>query len=708
MLIAFDLVNWASRALSLFNTIALLWLGITVLLNAERRTWGTWVIGLGLVSSGVFFVGHSALVGVKFGALSPEMEFWWRAVWLLFVVHPYMWYLVIAWYSGTLHSRSHKAWFVAVSILGASAFALLILVNPLPTYSDVLRQSSVPVISVGGLPVVILVYPVYSVLCFTLALWMLRHPGATQRFMGHLARERAHPWLLGTSVALLALGLTVGAMAAWFLRGIQDREIDLLSAQTLTTLTTLDIIVSGLISGVVILVGRAIVSYEVFTGKALPRGGLFRDWRNSLILAAGFGVFTGAILELSIDPIYHLLLATVLMTIFYALLSWRSYLERERSIKSMRPFVASQRLYENMLAQPEPFDNDVATPFGALCDNILGARVAYLTVLGPLASLVNGAYSYPSGNPVPEIAGLAGKLLFSKDICVKLDPSECGGAEWAIGLWGGRGLLGGLLLGEKRDGRLYAQEEIEIARDAGERLIDGVASAEMARRLMALQRQRLVESQIVDQSARKVLHDEVLPVLHAALLELNADISTARDSVRNAVVNLAEAHRRIADLMQTMPATSTPDVARLGLVGTLRRALEKELGTAFDGWKLEVDLETERQAWTIPKLTAEVIFGATREAIRNAARHGRGAQGDRPLHLSVSIECDSALRVLIDDDGIGLGTGGTQGPSSGQGLTLHSTMMAVIGGTLTAENLTAGGTRVTLALPIEGMKETAE
>src|SRR5690242_21432905 len=50
------------------------------------------------------------------------------------------------------------------------------------------------------------------------------------------------------------------------------------------------------------------------------------------------------------------------------------------------------------------------------------------------------------------------------------------------------GLIGVMLLGEKGDGGLYAQEEIEISRATGERLIDTQASAQMAQRLMLLQR----------------------------------------------------------------------------------------------------------------------------------------------------------------------------------------------------------------------------
>jgi hypothetical protein len=58
-----------------------------------------------------------------------------------------------------------------------------------------------------------------------------------------------------------------------------------------------------------------------------------------------------------------------------------------------------------------------------------------------------------------------------------------------------------LVLGEKVSG-LYTQEEIDIARAGGERLLDSLASAELARRLVVLQRQRLAESQVLDRRTR--------------------------------------------------------------------------------------------------------------------------------------------------------------------------------------------------------------
>ena len=54
-------LNWAIMAVSLTNTILMIWLGLTVLLNAERRTWGAWVAGGGLLLGGVFFFSHTAI-----------------------------------------------------------------------------------------------------------------------------------------------------------------------------------------------------------------------------------------------------------------------------------------------------------------------------------------------------------------------------------------------------------------------------------------------------------------------------------------------------------------------------------------------------------------------------------------------------------------------------------------------------------------------
>jgi anti-sigma regulatory factor (Ser/Thr protein kinase) len=745
------LLDWATTTVSFFNTIALLWLGLTVLLNADRRTWGTWAAGGGCLLGGLFFVGHSAVVGRGIGTVSPEVEFWWRLSWLIVIGAPYMWYIVMAWYSGVLGAGRHRTWLAIISLLGIMALVLLAVANPLPTYGEILQRTPIAIFSLDGIPVVALIYPVYSVLCIVLSLSALRRPVASERFMGDLARQRARPWLVAASFVLLGVGLAIGLAIIWFLHEVQLRSPVFFITRMLPLVTGFDLLISGMVAVAIILMGRAIVAYEIFTGKALPRGGLVRYWRRSLILAAGYGVLIGGSLSipLPIAPIYQLLLATALMTLFYALLSWRSYVERERSMDRLRPFVASQRLYERLLQSNAPPDVDVVAPLRALCDDVLGARVAYLSALGPLGPLLGPGLVYdnagkwgiappaddreraagttspwPNGTPaaahLPPLTELVAQFDSPQTMCVPLEHARYGSAVWAVPLWSERGLIGVLLLGEKRDGGLYTQEEIEIARATGERLIDTQASAELARRLMALQRRRLAESQVLDRRARRVLHDDVLPRLHAAMLMLGsaershaapldgrappvapAAVEPAPPATHyaEAVALLGDIHRQIANLLHAMPAMTVPEVARLGLIGALRQTVANELGSDFDAVVWQIAPEAEQAAQTIPALAAEVIYYAAREALRNAARYGRAGDPARPLHLTISGLWRGGLVIVIEDDGAGLGAARASSEGSGQGLGLHSTMMAVIGGTLTAESVDGAYTRISLALP---------
>src|SRR5262245_54050153 len=159
------ILDWAIIAVSFFNTIILIWLGLTVLLNADGRRWGTWAAGGGFLLGGFFFVGHSAVVGRVIGTFGAEMELWWRLSWLLVVGAPYMWYLVMLSSTGLLEASRHRAWLLVVTLLGVSAVALLALINPLPSYAAIVDRSPVAIFSLAGVPVLVLVYPVYSVLC---------------------------------------------------------------------------------------------------------------------------------------------------------------------------------------------------------------------------------------------------------------------------------------------------------------------------------------------------------------------------------------------------------------------------------------------------------------------------------------------------------------------------------------------------------------
>jgi hypothetical protein len=75
-------LDWSILAVSLFNAILLLWLGLTALLNAQRRNWGIWLAGGGLLLGGAFFLSHSAILGQDLNQMSQGLDFWWRVGWV--------------------------------------------------------------------------------------------------------------------------------------------------------------------------------------------------------------------------------------------------------------------------------------------------------------------------------------------------------------------------------------------------------------------------------------------------------------------------------------------------------------------------------------------------------------------------------------------------------------------------------------------------
>lgn len=743
-------LDWAIIAVSLFNTLLLLWLGLTVVLNAERRTLGVWIASGALLLGSLFFLSHSVLVSSGYPSATSGLEFWWRSGWLPVVCLPFAWYAVLLWYSGFWETGSqalrqrHRVWFYVTLIIAIGIIGLLIFAHPLPSVANILALDISASLSVSGVPVLFVIYPLYTVLCTVLSLDALRRPGLPRRVMGELARLRAWPWLAAASLSLLLVSLLVGGTVAWVVLVLRDQH---LTIAVPVIIGWLDLLIASLIALAILFVGQAIASYEVFTGKALPRRGLLRYWQRAVILAVGFSVLLAGILLIRFPQIYTVLLALVLIAVFYALQSWRAFTERERSLEALRPFIYGQQYYTQILNQPLSIEGsaipgqpsafaDTTPPdhlaFDALCRDLLGTKLAYLISLGELAPLAGSPLVYPSSIHVdiPLIEDLISVLTHSIDLYTPIPPDSYAGAAWAVPLRSERGMTGLLLLGEKVDGSLYAQEEMELARQAGESLLNARASAEIARRLVMLQRQRISESQVIDQRARRLLHDEVLPALHTTLLNLSTINSGTERSRLEAIQALSEAHGKISRLLRELPTQVAPELIHLGLPGALQQLAEVDLRDSFDEVHVHIDPAVEKPVRRLPSHVAEVIYYAAREAIRNAARHGRGyveanmslkdseptaikPNAHLPLCLDLGLywltgESNPGLQLTITDTGVGLAPeaqNSNQSGGSGQGLALHSTLLAVIGGSLVLSSASGKPTTVTIFFPEAGIPQ---
>ncbi|GAB4434363.1 MAG: hypothetical protein Kow0031_16090 [Anaerolineae bacterium] len=673
------LLNGIALGVSFTNLILMSWLGLTVLLNSGQRTRGVWISGSGLLAGALFFLCHTAILGLGPSFQAPELNIWWQLGWLPLVVLPLNWYLVALWYAGQwpdgVRWPRQPAPTLLVLAVGAGLLGWLLLGRPLPAFARLLQADFVATTPF------LLAYPLYALLCIGLAARSLLQMDAGQ----DVRRRQARPWLLGATAGLLVISLLVAGVVLWAMLS-RPAESAPVRLNTLATLATgLDLLIAGLIAGVVIQLGQAIVSYEVFTEQGLPRQEFQRQWRSAVALAVALGLLAGGGLTLwPATPIYPLLAVILLVTLFFALSLWRSWQWRGQYLHRLRPLVASQHLYDQMLTgSAAAFD--AGSPFAILCRDVLQTTRAQLTPLGALAPLLQWL-PYPAGSPAIELPPqLPARFQSPTDRGLRLTPEQ-----WAIPLWSERGLIGVLLLGPRLNYKPYTQEELEIAQASAERLVDTWASAEIGRRLLALQRQRLAESQLLDRQTRRVIHDDVLPDLHSALLLLGNHPAHAE-----AVTSLTNAHRQLANLLREMPPATLPDLEKLGLLTALRRLVAGELGNAFDDVAWRVSPGSDTVAGRLSSVQSAILFYAAREVLRNAARHGRGAATrSRPLSVIITVSGGDELSVCVEDDGVGLAN--SAGRRGGQGLALHSTMLAVVGGVLQLESEANRFTRVTL------------
>jgi hypothetical protein len=226
-------LDWAIQAVSLFNVILLVWLGLTVLLNAERRTGGILLTSGGLLMGGAFFISHSAILGHNPNVISPGQDFWWYTGWAPVVILPLAWYLVMLWYSGFWESRRaeeqgnrglylrQRLWFGLALLCGLLLILLLFFTQLLPPFSTLAQLRLANSAEFPNIRWLVFIYPIYALLCMGLSLDALLRPGPSRRWLGDLARRRARPWLLTASLLLLVVSLLVGWTMGWIVSTLE-------------------------------------------------------------------------------------------------------------------------------------------------------------------------------------------------------------------------------------------------------------------------------------------------------------------------------------------------------------------------------------------------------------------------------------------------------------------------------------------------------
>jgi signal transduction histidine kinase len=674
-----------AQAVSLFNTVLLLWLGLTVLLTGDRRKPATIAGGVGLLLGALFFMGHTLLIAHTVDFFGGGVNIVWRVMWFVAVTAPYFWGLAIFYYSG---DPAAGRW--VRRILTAAMFFIvlsLFLVFPLPSFMEFLLAPALT-------PVIAWLYVPYLFLCFVLPLMALRRP-VTRNILWRDPFRRARPWLIAAAM-MLTLAVVAFAYTTYIIVP-SAIPVYTISENELREIYFADEVVAGFIGLAIIFLGRAVLSNSVLTERLQSGSGLFARWRNVVGVAIVGSLFVALLYNLNIRPIYSVLLTVILAVMAYALFNWRQYVEHEEFMRRLNPFVTSLHLHERLLTSDAGNEQESRELFTALCRDALRTEHACLLFDGSIGGPHERQridYRWPL-----EQEALLQTSLSNSIAWVHLD-----GDHWAYPLADSRGAIGRLILGPKLDGNEYNVQELQVAATCAERILDALAGEQLARVAVSLLQQRIAQVQVMSAQHKRILHDEVLPQIHLALLKVEALRSVGRDSVPptagdqpldEATAALTQAHRRISALVREMSNAVPTRLESEGLASAVQSALEHDFRDSFDRITWQAEPAAIEQAKRLPLFVSEVIFYAAQEALRNAAKHGRGDDARRPLYLDVALHSRSGLELIIEDDGMGRPIDQAS-EEPGSGLRFHSTMLAVIGGTLSVEDRSGGGTQVVI------------
>jgi signal transduction histidine kinase len=251
--------------------------------------------------------------------------------------------------------------------------------------------------------------------------------------------------------------------------------------------------------------------------------------------------------------------------------------------------------------------------------------------------------------------------------------------------------VGTLLIGARAHGETLDTADRRLLEDFARRA-SAAASAVALSVEVQRSRERLVTAR--EEERRRLrgdLHDGLGPTLAGAVLTIDAARRVLESDPQAADARLdraaASVEGTVTDLRRVVYALRPPALDQLGLAGALaQQAATLSMGDA----RLTCDVAAPDPMPPLPAAVEVAAFRIAQEALTNVARH---SQARRAV---VSIAVDSALRLEVRDDGVGL----PEDPRTGVGLTSMRERSTELGGSLQIAPADGGGTLVRVLLPL--------
>jgi len=512
--------------------------------------------------------------------------------------------------------------------------------------------------------------------------------------------------------------ISISSLTNWFAFQQNPRALPPLQIIP-TSLLVLDLFTNVSVSLIILLIGYSVVRHGILVERPLARRGFLEQWRGIVLMTTAVALFIAFLVPFTHSNAGSLLLIALLVTGVYALFTWSSYTAHDRYIALLGPFLRSTSVRHWLRTDARKTEDALEALFIHLCKNVLAVQYASLAVMaGPVRRNFN--YRWPNGadvvgaqfivstnsaapaNPIAPVSFVSSDHHLPTRISVMVNGERL--ICWVLPIYDDLGLVAMLYLGPRQDGSAFTDEDMDLAHACGQRILDTLSDHEAMQAVAALLRRRIVNVKLLDAQHRRILHDDILPQMHLALLRMETlryldgaptevaqsehkDAAQAEQLLRESIDLISDAHRRLAAMMRASAPSAPHRLEHDGLMNAIH-AMQ------------HIDEVT-------PPAIAELIFAAVQESLRNAARHGRGADIHRRLRVTLKASCgypDSGLELIVADDGVGILSAGSSTTGTSGGLLTHSALLAIAGGDLTVKSVPNGGVTVRICLPAESLR----
>ncbi|MBV9711209.1 MAG: hypothetical protein JO011_09885, partial [Ktedonobacteraceae bacterium] len=662
------LLQAIALALSIFNLVSFLWLACTVWLNGDRTSLITRVGAVGLSLSALFFFIHALLIStpLTLTARLVTADFLWHLIWLPALGVPYIWFMIGLHYASLMNEnwrQRRPPLLLFTALLGLTVLILLTLNQSTFTFAGTLRllgyseatsNTDIQILSpLFLLPVLFLCYVTFCAIgiWFTPSrisrlsrvLWhgctgQLKHTSFLKsladafwddrvavdtldepEFSWHLSR----PGLLLAALLMVSLTTILGILGVWSMVNWLKWHPSAHFSPPPSTLTTMpfnliliDVFATGLVALIILLIGYAIVRHGILIERPLARRGFFEQWRGIVIVATTIAIFIALLVILTRSNLGGLLLITCLATGTYALFTWSSYTAHDRYIALLGPFLRSTNARHWLNTDLRKTEQGMEDLFFHLCHDVLEVQCARLIVL---TGTVKRSFDYrwPADDKQVQAEELATSLREQRLSTARPARPYNNYAYRSRMIWHGQsiicwvlpiydefGLVAKLYLGPRQDRTVFTDEDMDLAHACGQRILDTLRDHEAMLTVAGLLRRRIIDVKLLGAQQRRVLHDEILPQMHLALLRLetlrprisgqqaDSSPSSAESALNETIDIITQAHRHLASMMRATTTSAPHRLERDGMMQAIRTLIEHDFRQAFDEIAWNVSEET--------------------------------------------------------------------------------------------------------------------